>query len=369
MKLVIFGLSVSSSWGNGHATLWRGLCRALSERGHSVVFFERDVPYYANTRDLFELPGGGELILYSDWGDTASLARKHLLDADVGMVTSYCPDAEQASTTVLDSNVELKTFYDLDSPVTLARIRRGETVDYVGPRGFRDFDLVLSYAGGTTLTDLEQMLGAKRVAPLYGSVDPAIHQPAAADPTLQADLSYLGTYSADRDEALRMLLLEPARRLPARKFVIAGSMYGGDFPWLPNISFVDHLPPSRHPAFYCSSNITLNVTRGPMAQAGFCPSGRLFEAAACGVPVFSDAWEGLDTFYRPNSEILIGYKTEDAVAMLNRSSDELARIGLAARERTLADHTSEQRVKDLERIIESACSQLAAQEVDATCGA
>jgi spore maturation protein CgeB len=358
MKLVIFGLSVSSSWGNGHATLWRGLCRSLAGRGHSVVFFERDAPWYSSSRDLTELPGGGELIFYSDWSDIAAKARLHLADADVGMVTSYCPDALPASSLLLESGAGVKAFYDLDSPITLARLRNGENVDYVGPRGFRDFDLVLSYAGGRTLTDLEQVLGARRVAPLYGSVDPLVHKPTDPDPEFTADLSYLGTHSADRAEALKRLLLEPARRLPRRKFIIGGSMYDGDFPWLPNIYWVSHLAPARHPAFYCSAKVTLNATRGPMAQSGYCPSGRLFEAAACGVPVFTDSWEGIETFYEPGSQILVGRTAEDAVEMLNRSPGDLARIGRAARERTLADHTADRRVKDLEQILETACRNL-----------
>ncbi len=369
MKLVIFGLTVSSSWGNGHATLWRGLCRSLSNRGHSVVFFERDVPYYSSTRDLVDLPGGGDLILFSDWNDIAAVAQRHLSDADVGMVTSYCPDAQAASNLVLDSNAGLKVFYDLDAPVTLDRIRKGETVDYIGPRGFRDFDLVLSYAGGKTLEALKQILGARLVAPLYGSVDPAVHRPVAPHAEFQADMSYLGTYSADRDDALRMLLLEPARRFPERKFIIAGSLYGADFPWLPNIYLVNHLAPAQHPAFYCSSNITLNVTRGPMAELGYCPSGRLFEASACGVPVFSDYWEGLDNFYEPGTEILIGRSTDDAIDLLTRSPEELAAIGHAARERTLANHTSDERVKDLERILESAVRTLPVMEAGIRCGA
>ena len=369
MKIVIFGLTVSSSWGNGHATLWRGLCRSLSKRGHSIIFFERDVPYYASTRDLTELPGGGDLILYNNWNDIATAAQRHLSDADVGMVTSYCPDAQAASRCVLDSAAGLKTFYDLDAPVTLDRIGKGETVDYVGPRGFRDFDLVLSYAGGGTLEALQRVLGAKAVAPLYGSVDPTVHRPTAPDETFQADMSYLGTYSADRNEALRTLFVEPARLFPERKFIIAGSMYGADFPWLANIHLVNHLTPAQHPAFYCSSHVTLNVTRGPMAQLGFCPSGRLFEAAACGVPVFSDCWEGLDQFYQPGFEILIGRTTDDAVAVLNRSPEELAAIGRAARERTLADHTSDQRAIDLESILDRAFRRAPAVEAGTTCGA
>jgi spore maturation protein CgeB len=269
----------------------------------------------------------------------------------------------------LESRAALKTFYDLDAPITLARLRRGEAVDYVGPRAFRDFDLVLSYAGGRTLVGLQEVLGAKRVAPLYGSVDPAIHRPTDPDPELTADMSYLGTHSADRIDALRRLFLEPARQLPDRKFIIGGSMYDSNFPWLANIYWVSHLPPPRHPSFYCSSNITLNVTRGPMAEAGFCPSGRLFEAAACGVPVFSDFWEGLDTFYEPGSEILIGHTTQDAVEMLHRSPQDLARMGRAARERTLSDHTSDQRAKDLEAILESTCGSSKVLEESIRCGA
>ena len=193
MKLVIFGLSVSSSWGNGHATLWRGLCGSLARRGHRVVFFERDMPWYSAARDLHDLPGGGELIFYSDWNEVASTARRHLRDSDAAMTTSYCPDALTASDLMFDCAPGLKLFYDLDSPVTLARLSAGETVDYIGPRGLRDFDLVLSYAGGRTLDALTAVLGARRVAPLYGSVDPGVHSPASPDRAFAADLSYLGT--------------------------------------------------------------------------------------------------------------------------------------------------------------------------------
>src|ERR1043165_5774084 len=143
MKLVIFGLSISSSWGNGHATLWRGLCRALAARGHKVVFFERDVPYYAAHRDLTELRGV-EVLLYSDWDDVVRVAGKHLSDAEVAMVTSYCPDGLAATDLVLSSPAEIRAFYDLDTPVTLHHLTSGKPVAYLGPRGLRDFDFVLS---------------------------------------------------------------------------------------------------------------------------------------------------------------------------------------------------------------------------------
>jgi len=368
VKLVIFGLTVSSSWGNGHATLWRGLCAALGRLGHHVVFFERDVPYYAQARDLTELPGGGELVLYSDWQDLLPAVKMHLKDADVAMVTSYCPDGIDASAAVLDSDVPLRVFYDLDAPVTLFRLAKGETLSYVGSEGYRDFDLVLSYTGGKVLEQLQSILGARTVAPLYGSVDPEVHRPGTPDTSELAALSYMGTWSADRDDALRTVFIEPARLLPDKRFVIGGAQYTSDFPWLPNIYFVNHLAPAQHSGFYASSRLTLNVTRKPMAALGYCPSGRLFEAAACGVPVLSDHWEGLDTFYEPGTEILLAETTEDAVNAVNRSPEELAAIARAARERTLECHTADVRARELERILEQAYSE-DTQRVKNACGA
>jgi spore maturation protein CgeB len=355
MKLVIFGLSVSSSWGNGHATLWRGLQRALARRGHHVVFFERDVPYYAAHRDLTELPGG-TLHLYADWDDVLPLARRQLADADVGMVTSYCPDGIAATDLVLSSAARLRAFYDLDTPVTLKRLRLGEPVAYVGPRGFADFDLVLSYTGGAALTELQTRLGARRVAPLYGSVDPSVHCPVPPRDEFAADLSYLGTYAADRQAALETLFVEAARRLPDRRFLIGGSQYPAGFPWTPNIYFRQHVAPPDHPAFYCSSALTVNVTRRPMAEMGFCPSGRLFEAAACGVPILSDEWEGLDDFFEPGAEILVARSTEDAVRALELPQAELARIARRAGERTRDEHTADRRAAELEDALDSACA-------------
>jgi spore maturation protein CgeB len=353
MKFVIFGLTVSSSWGNGHATLWRGLLKALGRRGHTVIFFERDVPYYAAHRDVTQLPGG-ELILYPDWDSALPLARRHLEDADVAMVTSYCPDGQAASDHILGSRAELKTFYDLDTPITFARLDRGEEVPYLPKQGLSDFDLVLSYTGGRALDELQRRLGAKQVAPLYGSVDPEAHFPVEPIDTFRADLSYLGTYAEDRQVMLNRLLVEPARQLPDMKFIIGGAQYPAEFPWTSNIYFVRHLPPADHPAFYCSTRMTLNVTRHAMAEMGYCPSGRLFEAAACRAAILSDWWEGLDEFFRPAEEILIARSTEEAIEALQLSDRELERIRAAAREKVLAAHTSEQRAIDLQKAIEQA---------------
>jgi len=352
MKLVIFGLTISSSWGNGHATLWRGLCRALARKGHRVVFFERDVPYYALHRDLTELPGTG-LRLYPSWEEALPGALREVEDADAAMVTSYCPDGVAASDLVLSSAVPVRVFYDLDTPITLERLAAGQEVPYLPPEGLGGFDLVLSYTGGQALDELRDRLGARRVAPLYGSVDPDLHCPAPPVPAFAADLSYLGTYAADRQEALTRLFLAPARQLPDRRFVIGGAQYPADFPWGSNIFFVRHLPPADHPAFYASSPLTLNVTRAAMAGMGYCPAGRLFEAAACGTAVLSDPWEGIADFFEPGREILLAETPEEAIEAISLPREEIAKIARAARERTLAEHTAERRAGELVELLDT----------------
>ena len=353
MRIVVFGLTVSSSWGNGHATLWRGLIRALARRGHHVAFFERDVPYYAAARDLTELPGG-ELVLYRDWDEIRGKAARAVAEADAAMVTSFCPDGLEATDLVLSAGRPLRAFYDLDTPVTLARLDRGESLSYVGPRGLRDFDLVLSYTGGAALDRLRRTLGARRVAPLYGHVDPDVHRPVAPRERFSADLSYLGTYAADRQAALEELFIDPARRLPERRFLIGGAQYPQDFPWTDNIFFVRHLPPDEHPAFFSSCRLTLNVTRRAMADMGWCPSGRLFEAAACGAALLTDAWEGLDAFFEPGREAIVARTADDTIAALSLSDRELREVAEAGRARTLAEHTSERRALTLEAEIGAA---------------
>ncbi|HEY8564631.1 MAG TPA: glycosyltransferase [Beijerinckiaceae bacterium] len=353
MKLVVFGLTISSSWGNGHATLWRGLCRALAGQGHELIFYERDVPYYAANRDLFEIEGG-ELVLYDGWDEVRHRAARDVATADAAMVTSYCPDGLAATSLVVDNARGLRVFYDLDTPVTLSRLNRGESVGYIGPDGLAGFDLVLSYTGGGALDALQSRLRARRVAPLYGHVDPDVHRPAAPVERFRADLSYMGTYAEDRQAALETLFVEPARLRPEQRFLIGGAQYPDDFPWTKNIYFVRHLPPPDHPAFYGSSRLTLNVTRQAMAAMGWCPSGRLFEAAACGVAILTDDWDGLDAFFTPDAEILVARTTAEAVAALDLSDAELARIAANARERVLAEHTSAHRAEALIAAFEAA---------------
>jgi spore maturation protein CgeB len=363
MHVVIFGLSISSTWGNGHATLWRGLLKAMASRGHTVSFYERDLPYYANSRDTWEIPSAVSVYQYESWDSIKHEAESDLARSDVAMGTSYCPDGISASGLVLNSHATVRAFYDLDTPVTLADIHAGKVVPYLPPNGLADFDIVLSYAGGRALNELQARLGARAVAALYGSVDPSTHRPVPVREELRAALSYLGTYAADRQAALEELFVYPARMAPERRFLLAGAQYPTNFPWSANIFFLRHLPPSHHSALFCSSRATLNITRRAMARYGHCPSGRLFEAAACGAPILSDMWEGLEDFFIPGKEILCVRSADDVLAALNLSDAELARIAEAARCRTLEEHTAEHRAIELEAI----CNRTAAGKSQLAC--
>ena len=351
MKVVIFGLTISSAWANGHATLWRGLCRALHAIGHDVVFFERDVQYYAQHRDMPDADWC-RIVFYREWTDVAASVRDELSGADVGIVTSYCPDGPAASRAVLGSAVARRVYYDLDSPVTLACLSRGEPVAYLPAEGLGEFDLVLSYAGGAAIEGLKQHLGARIVAPLYGSADPDVHRPVAASPLYRNDLSYLGTYAEDRQHLLDQLFVLPARRRPHRTFALAGSQYPRDFPWTSNMLYFRHVSPPEHAPLFCSSGWTLNVTRGAMASVGYCPSGRLFEATACGAPVITDAWTGMDHFFDAGTEIITAHDAADVLEALDMSEAERRRIAAAGRKRTLECHSSAARARELERLLE-----------------
>ncbi len=350
MHVVVFGLTISSSWGNGHATLWRSFVRALTRRGHTLTFYEKDVPYYAGARDVWELEPGARLRLYGSFQEIVGEAAQDANSAELAICTSFCPDGIAACQLVLGSKAEIRAFYDMDTPVTLDALRGASAVEYLPAGGLSEFDLVLSYTGGRALDELRTLLGARNVAALYGWVDPELHHPVAPVERLRGTLSYLGTYAADRQRALTELFLKPAARLPEQRFVIGGAQYPEEFPWSPNVFFTQHLEPAQHPAFFCSSRATLNVTRRAMAEYGYCPSGRLFEAAACGAPLLSDTWEGIGTFFEPGKEIFLVETGEQVMEIVSRTESELRRVADAARERTLEQHTADCRVRELEAL-------------------
>ena len=349
MKIVIFGLTVSSSWGNGHATLWRSLIKALLRRGHTVTFYEKDVSYYADSRDLFQLDAGGTLQFYSQFDDIRESALSELGRADLAICTSYCPDGRPAADLILRSQAGLKCFYDLHTPITLDAFAAGASVDYIPLDGLAAFDLVLSYTGGRALTELKTKLGARVTATLYGSVDPELHRPVPAQADLAANLSYLGTFAPDRKDKLDRLFVSSANAEPSYTFRIGGSLYPSTR-WPSNINISEHVPPRDHATFFSSCDATLNITRSAMAAYGYCPSGRLFEAAACGAVIISDWWEGLDTFFTPGEEIFVATTSDEVLAVLRQDKRVLHRVSSAAKTRALEEHTGEARIKDLENL-------------------
>jgi spore maturation protein CgeB len=352
VKLVIFGCSVASEE-NEHATFWRGLIKALGRLGHHTVFFEHGSS--GRRRDLQE-PDSCDLVVYSSFQEVRRQAAKHLTEADAVIVTSHCPDSVEACRQALNSPARVRCFYDLDTGVTLDRLRSGQPVDYIPEGGLGDFDLVLSYTGGQALSELKTRLHARHVAPLYGCVDPEAFQPAPLMESYRADLSYLGSYSARRRAAIEFLFLEPARRRPDLRFVMGGAKDSGEFPRTENISLIAEIPLGEHPTFYSSSRLSLNVTDAALAEAGYCPSAGLFEAAACGVPVLSDEWEGLDYFFEPSREILVARTTGHVMDALSMAPKALANVAKAGRDRVLAMHTANRRALELENILEAAVS-------------
>lgn len=347
MKLdfVFLGLSITSSWGNGHATTYRGLCKSLVRRGHRVRFLERDLPFYADNRDAPDL-GGSEVSLYEDLDDLRARFSGAVREADVVVVGSYVPEGVAVAGWALDTARGAVAFYDIDTPVTLAKLARGDG-EYLSRELVPRFDLYLSFTGGPTLRLLERELGAQRAEALYCSVDPEGYFPEPGEPLW--DLSYLGTYSDDRQPSVDELLCRPARAQSDLRFIVAGPQYPDSIAWPGNVARKAHLPPGEHRAFYSASRFTLNVTRRDMIKAGHSPSVRLFEAAACATPIVSDAWAGLAELFVPGEEIHVVRSGDEVLSILGRTPEEARRrVGERARARILAEHTAMHRAESLE---------------------
>ena len=345
MKIVFLGLSITSSWGNGHATNYRALVRELTARGHDVLFLEREMPWYAAHRDLPEPPWGRTEV----YGSLAELNRyaDFVAGADLVVVGSYVPEGVAVAEWVLERAQGVVAFYDIDTPVTLGKLRRGDE-EYLSPALVGRFDLYLSFTGGPTLEVLAEEFGARRPLAFYCLVDPEAYRPSSQE-SPRWDLGYLGTYSDDRQQILEELLIEPARRAPTAQFAVAGPQYPEGIEWPENVERIEHVAPGDHPGFYASQRFTLNVTRAEMRAAGWSPSVRLFEAAACGVPVISDRWEGLEAIFTPGVEILVADSADDVVRYLAETGED-KRLALAerARARVLAEHTAARRCEQLE---------------------
>ncbi len=352
MKLVVFGLSVSSSWGNGHATTYRALLRAFAARGHEVTFWEWDAPWYRGAHRDLPSPDFCRLRLYPEWADVEAEALAEAREADAVIVGSYVHQGPRVVDALAGAGVEPLFFYDIDTPVTVAALRAGGA-EYLRPDQVPLFTRYLSFTGGPFLREvLEGELGAREAVPLYCSVDVERYRPVERDGELVVDIAYMGTYAADRQPVVDRFLVDVAHQLPDRRFLVAGPQYPADLGWPRNVRHLSHLPPSRHPAFYSSAAWQLNATRADMVAAGWSPSVRLFEAAACGAPMISDRWPGIEAFFTPGEEILLPESTDEVVDVVRTThSDDRRAIGLAARRRVVAEHTAERRAEQLEGLL------------------
>jgi spore maturation protein CgeB len=348
LKIVILGLSITSSWGNGHATTYRGLMRELCARGHDVLFLERDTEWYSSNRDLPN-PPYGRTELYDSVKELKTRFSTEIEEADFVIVGSYVQDGIALGEWVTKIAQGVTAFYDIDTPVTMSNLIKGRA-DYISPALIQHYRIYLSFTGGPLLNYIEERYGSPMARPLYCSVDANIYFPEQR--AMKWDLGYMGTYSDDRQPTVDRLLLEPARQWKDGRFTIAGPQYPRSLRWPRNVKRFTHLPPGKHRGFYNSQRFTLNVTRKNMVAAGFSPSVRLFEAAACGTPIISDSWPGIETFFKPGKEILISNSSQETLHYLREISElDRRRIADRARERVLSEHTARHRAAELENYV------------------
>jgi len=365
MKIVIYGLAITSSWGNGHATTYRSLCKALARRGHEVHFVEKNLEWFRENRDMPQ-PEFCKVHLYADWAESGRSLIRLSKDADAIIVGSYFPDAIAATEALLQAGFGPMIFYDIDTPITIAKLRMDGRAEYLDSAQIPQFAAYLSFTGGPLLREIEERFGALSAVPFYCSVDAELYRPRAVEREFECALSYLGTYAKDRQPKLMKFLNGTAELLPESRFIVAGAQYPKETPWSKNVERIVHLSPPDHPSFYCSSKFTLNLTRDEMVATGYSPSVRLFEASACGAAIMSDYWKGLEHFLTPNEEVLVpkdAYEVAQIIRMIPYT--ERTRLGLNARERVLSEHTAAHRAIQFEQIV-SCCSGGSARTTEAT---
>ncbi|WP_366552725.1 CgeB family protein [Aquibaculum sediminis] len=351
LSLVFIGLSLSSSWGNGHATNYRALLRALHARGHDLTFLERDQPWYAANRDLPQ-PDFCRLAFYRDLRELKREHARVIAQADAVVLGSYLADGPEVARIVLETASGLVGFYDIDTPITLAKLA-SQDAEYLTAELVPCFDFYLSFTGGPLLKRLEAEYAARLATAFYCLVDSDFYYPVRE--THRWDLGYLGTFASDRQASLERLLLEPARRLPSQRFVVAGSLYPDDIDWPANVERITHLPPGEHPHFFGRLRFTLNLTRAAMLDAGWSPSVRLFEAAACGCPIITDRWPGLEDILPPDRALLTAERSEDVVTILNQVPVNRAQaMAQNARRIVLTKHTGPKRADAFEEVLATA---------------
>ena len=351
MKIAFYGSSLLSSWWNGAATYYRGLLRDLASRGYDITFYEPDAYERQQHRDM-DPPEWARSVVYPA---TAEGLRSVLLKARAADIVVKASGVGVFDEELLAGVIEharpgaLKVFWDVDAAATLEEMRADE--DHPMRRAFGSLDFVLTYGGGPPVVEAYEGFGAARCVPIYNALDPTTHHPVDPDARLSADLSFLGNRLPDREARVEQFFLEPAAALPDRQFLIGGN--GWDSKPIPtNVRHLGHVFTHEHNAFNCTPLAVLNVARDSMANIGFSPATRVFEAAGAAACLITDAWEGIELFLQPGEEVLVARDGKDVAEHVRSLTPERARsIGQAALRRVLAEHTYAHRGAEVDALL------------------
>ncbi|MFP5078416.1 glycosyltransferase [Rhizobium sp. YIM 134829] len=362
MKIAFYGSSLVSAYWNGAATYYRGLLRALAARGYDITFYEPDVYDRQKNRDI-DPPDWCRVVVYEGTIEALKRVAAEAAKADIVVKASGVGfEDDLLLQSVLDAAPPqaLKIFWDVDAPATLAELRAAP--DHPLRKALGTLDLVLTYGGGDPVIKAYRALGARDCIPVYNALDPQTHHPVPADPRFAADLGFLGNRLPDREARVESFFLAPAARLPESRFLLGGSGWQ-DKAMSTNVRLLGHVSTREHNAFNVSPKAVLNISRESMAETGFSPATRVFEAAGAGACLITDYWEGIDLFLKPGSEVLVARDGRDvAEIMATLEPDNARRIGEAALSHVLAEHTYDHRAEAVDRLFRAHATGLEAAE-------
>jgi spore maturation protein CgeB len=353
MKIAFFGSSLVSAYWNGAATYYRGIIRALADRGHQVTFYEPDAYDRQEHRDIPD-PPWAEVVVYPNAEDAALAALEAARGSDIVVKCSgvgvFDELLEREVLNLRDGRTS-PIYWDVDAPATLDRIGADESDPF--RECIPQYDLILTYGGGDPVVDGYSAWGARQVEPIYNALDPLTHHPVACDDRFSGDLGFLGNRLPDREARVEEFFLQPAAALPERRFLIGGSGWG-DKEMPPNVNYLGHVYTRDHNAFNCSPTAVLNINRASMARYGFSPPTRVFEAAGAGACLITDHWDGIEQFLEPEREVLVVRSGDELAELVDTLPPERAcDIGQAALQRVLGEHTYAHRVERLEALLDA----------------
>ncbi|WP_347158497.1 CgeB family protein [Pontibacter chitinilyticus] len=351
LKIAFFGSSLVSAYWNGAATYYRGIIRALHERGHQVTFYEPDAYDRQQNRDM-EDPDWAKVVVYEATEAAAFRCLEAAAAADIVVKASgvgVFDELLEREVLNLQTDDRLVVFWDVDAPATLDRVHHNADDQFL--QLIPQYDMILTYGGGDPVVNAYEALGAKKCVPIYNALDTATHYPVAPEPKFACDLAFLGNRLPDREARVEEFFLNPAAAMPDKQFIIGGSGWG-DKQMSDNITYIGHVYTKEHNAFNCTPKAVLNISRESMARYGFSPATRVFEAAGAGACIITDYWEGIGFFFEPEKEILVAKSGAEVAAILADLSAEKAKaIGEAAYQKVLSAHTYSHRAGQLEQLL------------------